>query len=139
MTIREERERKLWHRVHRYLSPKVFAIRIENGVSAGDPDVFMMKGGRVVWIELKFCNVPARKSSMLLGKGNLRLDQINWHLNYSNKGGTSYVLIGTNDLDYLLPGALAAGLNEMSLEEIEVSAVAMDKSIGRVLEKVLWP
>lgn len=134
----DRKERDFWNRVRGALSRKVFVRRIENGVSGGDPDVFMMKQGRIVWLELKYCEVPVKRTSKLLGKGNVRLDQINWHLEYAWKGGTSFVLIGTPFEDYLMPGGLADKLNDMSLEEIEQNAVARHKSIQLILEQELW-
>lgn len=134
----DQRERSFWNRLRGALSKKVFIRRIENGVSGGDPDVFLMKQGKVVWLELKYCEVPVRRTSKLLGKGNVRLDQVNWHLEYAWKGGTSFILIGTPMESYLMLGGMADKLNDMSLEEIEASAVAKHKSIGVILEEVLW-
>lgn len=134
----DRKERDFWNRVRGALSRKVFIRRIENGVSGGDPDVLLMKQGRVVWLELKYCEVPVKRTSKLLGKGNVRIDQVNWHLEYAWKGGTSFVLIGTPLEDYLMPGGIADKLNDMSLNEIEQNAVAVHKSIGLILEQELW-
>lgn len=137
--IKNQLERKFWGRLKNHFSPKVFVRRMENGVMFGDPDVYLMKQGQVVWLELKWAAIPVRSTSKLLGKDAIRLDQINWHLDYDSKGGTSFILIGTHGMDYLMPGALADRLSKMSIEEMEDNATHCCVSIGRVLEKVLWP
>lgn len=134
----DRKERAFWNRLRPSLSTKVFVKRIENGVAAGDPDVFLMKGGKVVWVELKWADIPKRMTSKLLKKGAVRVDQINWHLEYAWKKGTSYILIGTEDKDYLMPGRIADRLNDMTLEEIEKEALCAHRSIGSVLEEVLF-
>lgn len=134
----DKKERAFWNRVRPGFGKKVFVKRIENGVSTGDPDVFVMKGGKAIWIELKWADLPVRFTSKLLGKGAVRKDQENWHLEYWHKGGTSYILIGTGGYDYLMPGKLADLLNDMSVEEIEAAAVCSHRSIGSVIEEVLF-
>jgi hypothetical protein len=39
---------------------------------------------------------------------------------------------------YLMLGGMADKLNDMSLEEIEASAVVKHEHIGVILEEVLW-
>jgi hypothetical protein len=137
--MRDQRERRFWQRLRKHLSPKVFVRRIENGVSAGDPDVFLMKGGKVIWIELKWAEQPARPSSKLLGKDDVRIDQINWHLEYASKGGTSFILIGTYEMDYLMSGHIAHILSSKTPEEMTSHAIVARQQIGQVLEDTLWP
>lgn len=134
----DRRERAFWNRVRPCLSTKVFVRRIENAVMSGEPDVFLLKNGEAIWIELKYAEVPVRASSKLLGKGAIRVDQVNWHLEYAWKGGTSYILIGTDEFDYLLPGKLAAELNDMPMHEIEASALCAVRSIGNKLEEAIF-
>lgn len=134
----DRRERAFWNRVRPCLSKKVFVRRIENAVMSGEPDVFLLKDGKAAWVELKYAEVPVRASSKLLGKGAIRTDQINWHLEYAWKGGTSYILIGTDELDYLLPGKMADVLNDMPMDEIEAAALCAVRSIGSKLEEALF-
>ena len=135
--MREKRERLFWNRLRSHFSTKVFARRVENGVSPGDPDVFLMKRSKVIWIELKYSRTPVRITSKL-PECSVKIEQVNWHLEYASKGGTSYVLIGTDELDYLIEGKLVECINDASLEEIANMAVLSAKSIGSKLEEFLW-
>jgi len=134
----DRKEKAFWNRLRPSFSTKVFFSRVENAVSVGDPDVHLMKAGKTVWVELKWAELPVRHTSKLLKKGAVRIDQVNWHLEYAWKGGTSYVLIGTADKDYLMSGKIADRLNDMTLEEIELEALCAQRSIGSVLEEVLF-
>lgn len=134
----DRHERNFWGKVRRGLCNKTFVRRIENAVGAGDPDVHLMKRGKTRWLELKWATMPVRRTSKLLGKDKMRLDQINWHLEYHSKGGTSYVLVGTECANYLLSGHLADLLNDMTVEEIEANCVFMSESVNEIIDKALF-
>lgn len=46
-------EKNMWDKLRPWLNAYGIAIRIENGVGEGLPDVLFISGGRVIFIELK--------------------------------------------------------------------------------------
>lgn len=122
----DRKEARFWKKVSNSLSRSVFRRRIENCVAVGDPDVLLMCDGIVRQVELKFVAEPVRETSILLGSKGLNVDQVNYHLEWASKGGTSFVLVGTNLRVYLLPGAMAVAINNLSVAECKSKSLIRD-------------
>lgn len=119
-----KKEQRLWDRFSAALTKAdIIAERVENLVAKGTPDCY----GVGWWCELKAVDAPpARPTTPLLGKGDgLSVDQINWHLWWAQARGTSYVLIGVGSREnYLLPGSMAAAINELTYTTVRANALA---------------
>lgn len=128
-----KKEQRLWDRTKAAFDRAgMFSERIENLVSVGTPDVHGL-GKRAFWLELKAIeSLPARPSTPLLGKGDgLSVEQINWHFNYFNNGGISYVLIGIGSYtNILMPGSMSRDINKLTFHEMAgcCCAIATSKS-----------
>lgn len=73
----------------------VFFVRLENLQMSGVPDLIIAKGGRTFFVELKSCNEPKKESSQLLNYG-LNQSQLNFFLEFKNKGNFGFLLILTD-------------------------------------------
>lgn len=73
----------------------VFFVRLENLQRSGVPDLIIAKGGRTFFVELKSCNEPKKESSQLLNYG-LNQSQLNFFLEFKNKGNFGFLLILTD-------------------------------------------
>lgn len=73
----------------------VFFVRLENLQMPGVPDLIIAKGGRTFFVELKSCNEPKKESSQLLNYG-LNQSQLNFFLEFKNKGNFGFLLILTD-------------------------------------------
>ena len=127
-------EQQLWDRMRSNVLHRdsVWIERIESMVSTGLPDVHAIRKGSVSWTELKCAaRWTKRANTPLLGvaKG-LSIDQRNWHLNWTNHGGGSFIVIGIKDMDdhWCIPGALADHVNMASVEDLNGMACA--KGVG---------
>ena len=122
------KEQSLWDRLRNNLQHKngIFLERIENAVGSGIPDVLAIKKAIYnrppCFIELKCATKMAALNKPLLNAhSGMRRSQLNWHLNWSNHYGCSYVLIGTSDTDWhwLVPGHYADKINGASVAQIK--------------------
>lgn len=98
--------------------------RIENGISAGTPDVNYCLDGVEGWIELKAPRAPARASTPLFGSNHPVLtEQINWFFLQHRSGGRGHLLIGTENRLLLLNAVTVAGvgakINSLTLTQLE--------------------
>lgn len=124
------KEQRLWDRMKRNVShPKLFLNRIENRVGVGDPDVEALAHGVYSKVELKAVDKPpARANTPLLGDEGLNLSQRNFLYAWAERGGRSFVLIGIGKgpsaEQYLIPGRLCDSINDMSLAEVQTTALA---------------
>ena len=78
----KKRESLLWAKIRKLkLIGQIF--RIESNTINGIPDVYFIREGQSIWVELKSNEVK-----------NLGLSkyQINWHLNHQVHGGKSFIL-----------------------------------------------
>lgn len=73
----------------------VFFVRLENLQMSGVPDLIIAKCGRTFFVELKSCNEPKKESSQLLKYG-LNQSQLNFFLEFKNKGNFGFLLILTD-------------------------------------------
>lgn len=79
----------MWTYARGKLLPRgIHATRIENGVSAGFPDVHYSHKGRSGTIELKFL----RKKNPPFGDDGLNIDQIHWIEDELKAGGRVWIL-----------------------------------------------
>jgi hypothetical protein len=124
------REQRLFDRCKANLPREIRLERIENVVGSGTPDLHAIYRGRTTWIELKAIeDIPARMDTQLLDSNHRpSIEQRNWHLDYTQHGGRSLVVIGIG------PRAIiaieAAWIDELSsgmpLHEALHLAVALD-------------
>lgn len=119
-------EQKLWDRFRRNCGPHVRLERIENVVGVGMPDVLTCC--RITaFVELKAVEAPpARATTRVLGDKGLSQDQKNWHKNWAQWGGTSFILIGVGARIFMLRGSLGDRVNDMTMEELQSAAAATD-------------
>ena len=75
-------EKNLWQKVKK-LNLKGQLFRIESNTINGIPDVYYIREGKSIWVELKSNEVK-----------NLGLSkyQINWHIDHQIHGGKSFIL-----------------------------------------------
>ena len=117
-------EQKLWDRMRKGLAGfHIYLERLENMVGSGLPDVLTLKKGRTCFIELKVARdgIPARRNTPLLGNDDgLRLEQRNWLLNWSKKGGRSLVVISIagSKQHIAINGGYGDRINKMSYTEL---------------------
>jgi len=91
--------------------------RIENIAGVGTPDVFLLsdRTGRLHPVELKQVEKwPTRITTRVLGNEGLNQDQKNWHLDYNQRGGTSFILVGVNLDTFLFHGRTHDQINEFT-------------------------
>lgn len=88
------RESGFWN----YLKPKVIGrwIRVESPISSGYPDCTCLIDGCTLFVELKY------KTAWESGLGSSGI-QRNWHKNWNEEGGLSFLLARVNK-DILLVG-----------------------------------
>ena len=75
-------ESLLWNKIKK-LNLKGQIFRIESNTINGIPDVYLLKKGKSIWIELKANNIK---------NCGLSKYQINWHLKHFQNGGNSFIL-----------------------------------------------
>lgn len=85
------RESALWKSLLKYVPIGGMAVRIENSLNSGMPDVLMTYAGKTLLIELK---ADLEISKM----------QADWARRWADSGGTSWFLIAMNNAHYLVPG-----------------------------------
>lgn len=129
-------EQRLWDTLRRHRPPCVTLERVENVLGVGMPDVLVRATGFSTWVELKAPNAPQRDSTRLMGTEGLRPEQINWHLVSARYELPTFVLIRDNRLRlWLLPGALADTMNDMTADELtEHSLAGMWRDVYAVLQ-----
>ena len=116
-------EQKLWDTMKRNTPKTRWVQRVENLVGEGMPDLFIAP---CYWIELKAPKPVKRNATALLGPSKLRPAQIGWHLRAYTHAIDSYILIrvdGGKEI-FLLPGRMAAHVNEMTMTEIRSQSAA---------------
>ena len=77
-------EANFWNTIRKQLPQNCYAWRIENRVTAGMPDVYMIWDGIPLWIEMKTTSS---------NRVNLSPQQIAWHTSHSHVGGFSAILV----------------------------------------------
>jgi hypothetical protein len=88
--------------------PKTYwAQRIENGLIVGMPDVHLATRREQYWIELKSFNAPSRHTTHWMGigggKGQIRQEQVNWHIKAHSMNIKSFILAKISGENYLVP------------------------------------
>ena len=93
--------------------------RIENGLESGWPDVYGIKNGVSVWVELKAPEEPKRSTTRLMsGNHELSREQRNWHMEHCQAGGNSWILIETDQQAMLVHGIWADRINDLSAQQL---------------------
>lgn len=119
-------EQRLWDRLRKAMTGKVYTERIENLVGVGRPDVDTLIAGSFIPIELKQVKQwPARATSKVLGKKGLSQVQKNWHLQWKSWGGKSLIVVGVGLNVYAFTGDFADDLNDFCKQEFDEYAVAI--------------
>lgn len=96
--------------------------RVENGVSAGMPDVNYVMGRTSGWIELKAVALPKNTGTPVLGREGLNLAQVNWHMARSSRGDNVWIFVSAAPYRWLLWGAHAKYINAMNAEGLRAHA-----------------
>lgn len=119
-------EQRLWDRMRRAIGRDVRLERIENVVGVGTPDVLACCY-ITSFVELKAVDAPpVRETTRVLGDKGLSRDQRNWHIDWRQWGGTSYVLIGVGREIFMIEGGFADVINEMTMQQLAAHSVASD-------------
>lgn len=112
-------EDQLWRYVRDKLLPRdIHATRVENGVSAGFPDVHYTYQGRSGTLELKFL----RKKNPPFWEDGLNRDQIIWIRNNLEVGGRVWILADIGPQICVIRGRHAEQFNEWKREDFSVSS-----------------
>ncbi len=90
-----QKEQRLWDAMRNHKPPTHRLERIENMVGDGIPDVWCICNGVVRPCELKAVySMPHRASTPVMGRGGLRQEQKNWHMDWAKFGGRSVIILG---------------------------------------------
>jgi hypothetical protein len=93
--------------------------RVENILIAGMPDINFCGSGKECWIEMKSPKEPVRAGTPLFGSNpRVSQDQKNWFLRQLKAGGRAFFLVVTDKRWMLLPGNIADGINEFTVQEL---------------------
>lgn len=119
-------EQRLWDRLRKVASGRLYTERIENLVGVGRPDVDTLVRGNFIPIELKQVAAwPARASTKVLGNKGLSLVQRNWHLEWRRWGGTSLIVVGVKDEVFAFSGATADRVNDYNTAQFRAAAMVI--------------
>jgi len=88
----KKRESALWKVLSKCVPPDAMAVRIENSLDSGMPDVLLTCQGKTALIELK-CDLK------------ITSDQMDWARRWHKAGGESWFLIAIGCYFYLVPGS----------------------------------
>lgn len=97
-------EAKFWtQRVRKWLPPGAFAMRVENGLAAGTPDVFYCWRGRHGWIENKYRErAPVYSNTIVFPEGyGIRKEQRAWWIQYLRAGGVGLIIAGVGPRSFV--------------------------------------
>jgi hypothetical protein len=101
-------EANFWNTLRTSLPKDGFAMRLENKVGLGTPDVYCMLGGLPFWLELKVNQTIATRVSKY---------QVAWHTLHYARGGLSFFLVKDprSHQIYLVSGSSALELAQSGL------------------------
>jgi hypothetical protein len=119
-------EQRLWDTM-RANKPRGFVLeRVENIVTDGMPDVYVMAPAVATWVELKAPNPPKREATRVLGDEGLRQSQKNWHIRASRLALPTWILIRERETGrlWLMAGYHADIINDMTADELDRGASA---------------
>lgn len=129
-------EQRLADRVRDNIGTRVLIKRVENSIAAGTPDSVVLsraarRQGRVTWAEHKVIDWPAKSSTRIQFLHPPTIDQINWHLEWTQAGGNSIFLIGARDPAglYAVPGSAADEVSNLKPSELIIWAVDYDELV----------
>ena len=118
-------EQKIWDTMRRNRPSKFWLLRVENMVGEGFPDVVSIAPDSLTLVELKAPIRPARETSLLLKKDDVRLAQINWHLKAATKNlPTFFLMRDDKGALYLIEGRHAAELTRTTLHRARKLSIA---------------
>jgi hypothetical protein len=121
-------EASFWTAVRRRLPIGCRAWRIENGLSAGTPDVFACWQGISFWIELKYRPVEPRLSTIPFNKQTgINPNQKVFWIEYLGCGGRGLLLCGVARKHFLLPmnEIVLDGFNRWTWAELQKEALLL--------------
>lgn len=128
-------EQRLADRVRRNIGHRVLIERVENVVGIGMPDALILANKRVTWAEHKVADWPQRMSRRIQFKHPPTIEQRNWHMRWTRKGGQSLFLIGMLEGKYgppllcAVPGRMYDEVNEINATEILDWQVTYDELV----------
>lgn len=129
-------EHHLWNRVRNNLSYRGHFTRIESPISPGIPDVnYLFTNGAEGWIELKFKEPPAKKTTAIFKHKGLRREQIIEIGRRIRLNGRVWILAGVGRHLYLVHGLHATVFNDLDLLELKELSTW---SAGPTIEEASW-
>lgn len=126
----------LWRYLRDKLLPAgIHATRVENGVSAGFPDVhysYRRENGTCTagTLELKFL----RKKKPPFGDDGLNQDQLIWIRDEIESGGTVWILAEIHKVIYMVRGKHASSFNDWNLDNFKLHSTLVIRK-GRSLKE----
>lgn len=131
-------EAEFWsRRIRRLLPLGCFATRIENGLSAGTPDVFYAWGGVQGWIENKYRpTAPVRDTTVVFPegqRGSMRKEQRAWWIQYLAARGRGLIMAGVEGQSFMWhasPG-LVMGFNKMVWGQVKEDGIPVNHNTLR--------
>jgi hypothetical protein len=119
-------EQRFWDRMRRAIGTRVRLERIENVVGVGTPDVVACCY-ITSFVELKAVEgPPVRATTRVLGDRGLSRDQRNWHKDWHQWGGKSFILVGVGRQIFMIQGQFADALNDMTMDDLTAHNIAAD-------------
>lgn len=125
-------EGNLWQSTRpRLIRAGFFVQRIETTTGEGVPDVWVGWADGYAWVENKaVTDWPVRASTRVFGNKGLRKEQINWHLDASQKGVVAFIFcgvgVGAKRQTFLVPSQYADRFNDMTKAELMVWKCPID-------------
>jgi len=119
-------EGNLWQSTRpRLMKAGFFVQRIETTTGEGVPDVWVGWSDGYAWLELKAIpEWPVRSTTRVFGAKGLRKEQINWHIDASQKGVVAFIFVGVGvgykRQTFLVPSVHAERFNDMTKAELSV-------------------
>lgn len=137
------REARLWAWIRWRLDPGVDAVRVENPIGPGTPDVNFSVESVEGWMELKYRpREPTRPGAKLWPKKKgLSPQQIKWIQRRVGCGGNVWIVAGIAHYIFFVAGRQAKNFNAFSLEELYRFSDSVidrrDPNAARLLNKTL--
>jgi hypothetical protein len=106
--------------------------RIEHALEAGWPDLLVLskRTRRVTFVECKVAHWPQRPNGRIQFNHTPTIDQINWHLEWTNNGGSSFYLIRIVRQLFAVPGDIGdkvVALTQATIAPFEVDWASLLK------------
>jgi hypothetical protein len=115
-------EQRLTNRMRRQfkLGENLLVKNVEHAFEAGWPDTLVLARAtqRVTFFEYKVAAWPKRKDGRLQYSHPPTIDQINWHLEWSQWGGSSFYLIRVLNVLFAVPGKIGDNVLQLRVDDM---------------------